>query len=782
MSDLLQILVIDDSEDDRLLYQRCLKRSEGARYAVSETANGDDGLARIDEQKFACVLLDYSLPGRNGVEILKRIRAKYPFVPVVMLTGLGNEKVAVAAMQEGAQNYISKAAIDSQTLAHVIQIAIQQCDNIKLLKENAERYRAIVDTAVDAIIVADRFGKVQSINRAAETIFGYAAEEVVDRNLEFLMPDTHDGYLATHRDTGERKIIGIGREVIGLRKNGSTVALELSVAEWRDIDGQQCFTRIMRDVTQRNMQARELRKATELAQQATEIAQQARLEAESANRAKTEFLAVMSHEIRTPMTSISGFVDLLMNTGELTSKQRRYIELVKIANAALLTIVDDILDFSKVEAGRLDLESLPFSLSTLIQDAVAIVLPIASAKNLVLEHAVDRSVPGWLTGDPARLRQVLLNLLNNAIKFTEKGSITIDVCAQTSADGRERIRFSVVDTGIGIPAEQQHRLFRKFSQGDSSISRRHGGTGLGLAICKRLVELMDGEIGVLSEVDRGSTIWFTAYLPLASQPTAPPQIEFPPQEAGTRKARILVVDDLDTNREIVEAYLGDNGYSVETAGSASEAIRLLQNGRYDLVLMDIQMPVMDGVAATRCIRALSDSIKNIPIIAMTGNVLPQQVLSFLAAGMNDHVGKPIERAKLYDNVLRWLPKIEGPEVSVTLNSPHFDRPKCEEFVRALGAERAGRTAAKFLDQITEAFKSTPENTHREAHDLINCAGLLGFHSLVEACRAVGQASLEDADHQTAALEEARTAQALARETLITRILPRLRAASLRPTG
>jgi CheY-like chemotaxis protein len=198
--------------------------------------------------------------------------------------------------------------------------------------------------------------------------------------------------------------------------------------------------------------------------------------------------------------------------------------------------------------------------------------------------------------------------------------------------------------------------------------------------------------------------------------------------------------------------------------------------------MDIQMPVMDGVAATRCIRALPDSIKNIPIIAMTANVLPQQVRSFLDAGMNDHVGKPIERAKLYNNVLRWLPKIEGPEVRVALNSSHFDRPKCDEFVRAVGSERAGRIAARFLGQVTEAFKSTPENTRREAHDLINCAGQLGFHSLVEACRAVGQASLEDADHQSAALEEARKAQSMARETLVTRILPRLRASPLQPTG
>jgi PAS domain S-box-containing protein len=559
--------------------------------------------------------------------------------------------------------------------------------------ENADRYRAIMDAAIDAIVIADHLGEIQAFNHAAEDIFGYAADEAIGRNVAFLMPEAeqlgHDGYVAAFRETGIPKIIGVSREVVGRRKDGATVSLDLTIAEWRDAAGQQRFTGIMRDVTERNLQARKLRDASE-------IAQQARLEAESASRAKTEFLAVMSHEIRTPMTSISGFMDLLTHTDGLNAQQSRYIELVQTANAALLAIVNDILDFSKVEAGRMELERHPFRLAAAIDEAIAIVAPSASTKNLTLRTAIDHNVPEWLMGDDGRLRQILLNLLTNAIKFTEKGAIMIHARSETSADGRERIRFSVTDTGIGIAPDLQHRLFKKFSQADSSTNRQHGGTGLGLAICKQLVDLMDGQIGIHSDVDQGSTFWFTASLPTASAPegaSAPeaqstsetlleavgggmPTASAPETQStsetlletvGGRKPRILVVDDIETNCEIVEAYLTDNGYEVATVCCAADAIHILQSERYDVVLMDVQMPGMDGVTATKCIRALPAPIKDVPIIAMTGHVLPQQVESLLAAGMNDHVAKPIERVKLYSSVRRWIIKNEIHAGSAAVN-------------------------------------------------------------------------------------------------------------------
>ncbi len=675
----------------------------------------------------------------------------------------------------------ASAALASEPTATPRGGATREFENEKLLKENSERYLAIVDTAIDAILVVNRFGQVQSFNRAAEGIFGYSSAEVIGASVGLLIPEadqaSRDGVFSAFHRVGERKTAGPVREVEGKRKDGSTVPLELSIAEWRDIDGRPCFTGIMRDVTLRNRQAREL-------QEAIEVAQQARIEAESANLAKTEFLAVMSHEIRTPLTSISGFVDLLTHTGRLTRQQRRYIELVRTANVALLAIVNDILDFSKVEAGQVEIECRAFSLLALIHNTLAIARVAAATKSLHLEYSVDPDVPEWLMGDHARLRQVLLNLLSNAVKFTDVGSIALKVRKERATDGRERIRFSVTDTGIGIPAAQQYRLFKKFSQVDSSVNRRHGGTGLGLAICKRLVELMNGEIGVVSEIGKGSTLWFTADLPPASKPEIEPNSELTPEESDPGDARILVVDDLDTNREIVEAYLEDIGYHIDTVGSGVEAIQALGTERYDLVLMDIRMPFMDGVTATRHIRDMPHPIKDIPIIAMTGNVLPQQVRSYLDAGMNDHIGKPIERAQLYNNVRRWLPKAKGLRVQIGASSPNFDKPKFEELIDVVGVEKAKRIATRFLGDLTEAFKfeRTLAEAQQEAHALINCAGVLGLQNLVTACRAIEFVSPDDVEHGLVAMEEVRREQSAARQTLLGRLLPKLREMAVGPTG
>ena len=499
--------------------------------------------------------------------------------------------------------------------------------------QNSEWYCAIVEGSDDAIISKTLEGVITSWNPGATRIFGYPAETMIGQSITRLIPaDLIDEelHIVAELQCG-RRISHF--ETIRLAQDGRRVPVSLTVSPIHDSAGRVIgASKVARDITERKL-------AEEHTKEAVAIARHAHLEADVANRAKTEFLAVMSHEIRTPLTSIAGFANLLMNSRNLTRQQRRYIELISTANGALRTIVDDILDFSKVEAGRLELDRRGFSPTTLLHDTLEIVNVVAAAKSLRLKYTIDRGVPDWLHGDDARLRQILLNLLNNAIKFTAAGSIAVNVTKEPATDGRERIRFAVRDTGIGIPDEQQPRLFAAFSQADSSISREYGGTGLGLAICKRLVELMDGEIGIVSVAGEGSTVWFTAHLPEAVYLEPKPEDSIELAEVMEAKARILVVDDLDTNREIVEAYLDERGYQVDTAGSAMDALQMLGSATYDLILMDIQMPVMDGVAATKRIRALPRPIRDVPIIAMTGNVLPEQVKSFLEAGMNDHVGK-----------------------------------------------------------------------------------------------------------------------------------------------
>lgn len=646
-------------------------------------------------------------------------------------------------------------------------------NHAKFLQENTARYFAILDTAVDAIIVVDGHGELEAFNHAAERIFGYSAEEVIGQNIRMLMPETeqsaHDSYLQAYRETGVKKIIGIGREVRGRRKDGSIVALELSIGEWRDIDGRQCFTGIMRDVTQRNLQANELKEARD-------AAERARIEAESANRAKTEFVAVMSHEIRTPLTSISGFIDLLSRTGKLTAQQRRYIELVRTANAALSTIVDDILDFSKVEAGLIELRCKPFAPKLLIADIVAVVLPLAQTKDIAVHYDVASDVAEWLVGDHSRLRQILLNLLNNAIKFTATGSISIHVRRDDKGD-RQKIRFLVSDTGVGIALEHQHRLFKQFSQADSSISCSHGGTGLGLAICKRLVELMDGEIGVVSDAGKGTTLWFTAELPTAAPPQTDSVTDMPEPRCGAGLVKILLVDDLDTNREIVKAYLEDEGYAVAAVGNAPDAIGILQKNHFDIVLMDIQMPVMDGVTATNCIRALAKPLSDIPIIAMTGNVLPVHVQTFLASGMNDHVAKPIERAKLYSAVQRWLPseRSDRDGCSDMPREPLFNQTRFNEAVWALGIPRVQSIVERFLIQLDNSFDSDAKASAREAHDLINPAGILGFDSLVALCQAIPETGTYPSASQSMALSALKSE---VKTAVAAQLMPQMRSLTL----
>jgi PAS domain S-box-containing protein len=659
-----------------------------------------------------------------------------------------------------------------------IKLGEAQLHHGLMLRENSDRYLAIFDTAVDAIIVADKCGIIQSFNRAAETIFGYSAEEAVGRNVRLLMsePDRsgHDNCLASYRETGERKIIGIGREVVGRRKDGSIVSLDLSIAEWRDIDGQQCFTGIMRDVTVRNQQAREL-------QRATEIAEQARIEAEAANCAKTEFLATMSHEIRTPLTSINGFTDLLSRRGRLNKDQRRYIDLIRTANEALLTIVNDILDLSKVEAGQLELHSRSFSLSALIHDAVIIIQPVAAKKSLVLKWTLDRRMSEWCVGDDVRLRQILFNLLNNAVKFTEKGSISVTVCPKLAHDGEELVHFAIADTGIGIAHERQHRLFKQFSQTDGSISRRFGGTGLGLAICKRLVELMGGQIGVVSDAGKGTTIWFTARLPASTLANRAPQNGYKHEVFALNRGKILLVDDLQTNREIVGAYLEDGGYDVVPVGSGAEAISRLRKEKFDLVLMDIQMPDMDGVTATRAIREMGSPVREIPILAMTGNVLPQQIQVFIKAGMNDHVGKPIERPSLYSKLWRWLPHEGSGDPRGSSGSPHFNRNKLEDLIGHFGIAKVEHTLVMFEKELRRYFKSDLADSRREAHDLINAAGVLGFETLLECARALNDINVEN-DDILKTLTQCRETRDMVLEIIGGTILPQLIASNHRKTA
>ncbi len=475
------------------------------------------------------------------------------------------------------------------------------------------------------------------------------------------------------------------------------------------------------------------RKEAEIAlAEAKAVAEAARAEAERANRAKTDFLAAMSHEIRTPLNAVIGFTDLMLASGRLDPGNRRQAELVRSSGSALLTVVNDILDFSKVEAGAVALVERPFALPALVETCVLIVRGQADAKGLDLRLRMDPALPRWLLGDENRLRQVLFNLLNNAVKFTGAGSITLDIAPEVGIAGDERLHFRVIDTGIGIPQEKQSRLFQRFSQVDGSIQRDYGGTGLGLAICRHLVRLMGGEIGVSSVDGCGSTFWFTVRMPRASAPESVPAVASAP--VARCAGRLLLVDDSPINRELARAVLEGAGHAVVAVADGQAAVEAVRAGGFDLVLMDVQMPGMDGMTATRLIRSLPGAAARLPVIAMTANVLPDQVAAFHEAGMDDHVGKPFDRDTLCGTIERWLPAGPAPAAA------ERDAAARSAVRRLLAPSRLREVLRHLVCELDVGFDGDPAveevraRLRHRAHALSSAAAMMGFCDLAAACR------------------------------------------------
>lgn len=476
--------------------------------------------------------------------------------------------------------------------------------------------------------------------------------------------------------------------------------------------------------------------------------------ANQAERLKNSFFAMMSHEIRTPINGILGTLSLLNGT-KLDHQQKHLTSVVQTSAASLLVIVNDVLDYSKIEAGKLELEYSNYNLKDLLEGVFELIRPLAADKKLEFAYRIQESVPLSLYSDPARIRQILLNFLSNAIKFTDKGSVTLfvkDEAHYISGQRTPMLRFEVVDTGMGISDESKSHLFREFSQVDGSYSRRFAGTGLGLAICRRLTDMMKGQIGVQSEIGKGSTFWFSIPLVAASEEMAETTCDLN-SNIKHYKATLLLVEDNPTNQMIAEAFLKQGGHHVDIADNGKKAVEAVKQKNYDMVFMDIAMPEMDGLAATKAIRAMPDK-KDLPIVAMTAHAMRGDREECIAAGMNDYITKPLSRETLNQRVTMWAkpkdaaapstpdvkevhsmqasPKVTLPstvdEQSGEISDAHFN-----QLLEDLGTENVIDFSKRFYSDLQSTSQAMLDAARDEKWDLVK----LHSHSLKSSTLSFG---------------------------------------------
>ena len=516
------------------------------------------------------------------------------------------------------------------------------------LRESEARLRSLVESTQDWVWEIDQHGVYTYASQQVWDLLGYEPEEVIGRTpFDFMSPEE-----ARRVQKELSEFVGNAAPIRRMEKttrhkDGREVVLESSgVALFDSHGGFRGLRGIDRDITSRKQAERELHAAKEAA--------------EAANRAKSQFLANMSHEIRTPMNGILGMTEMALET-DLTSDQREYLEMAKTSAEALLAVLDDILDFSKIEAGKLEMESIDFNLREAVDLVVKTLAVRASEKDLELQVRVDPGVPVRVAGDPGRLRQVLLNLISNAIKFTERGGVTVAVGCESDRCEGAWLSFRVSDTGLGIPPEKQAAIFSAFSQADNSTTRRFGGTGLGLSISQKLVEMMGGRITVESAVGKGSTFHFTARFgrPVSREPAPSgdcPDLKGLPVSglnatSGQCSRDILLVEDNPVNQALAVRLLQKKGHRVEVAANGREALQKFKSGHFDLVLMDVQMPEMDGFETTAAIRDLEKATGgHMPIIAMTAHAMKGDRERCLAAGMDGYVAKPVRPAQLFEAI------------------------------------------------------------------------------------------------------------------------------------
>ncbi len=564
------------------------------------------------------------------------------------------------------------------------------------LRTSEERMRATVDTAMDCIVSINAHGEIVQFNPAAEQTFGYSKEEVLGKEMaEMIVPEK---YRDAHRDgmkrfwaTGEGPVLNNRIEIEAQRADGFVFPIELAISVSDEADGP-IFVAYIRDITERRRAEVELTEAKE--------------NAEVANQAKSQFLATMSHEIRTPINGALGALGLLSDTN-LDDEQRQFVVTGKLAAEGLLDIINDILDFSKMEAGKFDFESEPFDIVDLAETVTDVVGPKAQEKGISVDAAIATGTPQYLKGDAGRLRQILLNLVGNAVKFTDEGGIMIIAEAVSETSEQAVIRFEISDTGIGIAPENHNQLFAEFTTLTPAYTQKFGGTGLGLAISRNLVEMMGGEIDFTSELGKGSKFWFTVTLPKLRDDE---MVSFEADAAKAADAltrelsgHVLLAEDNPANQIVAKTILEKAGLEVEVAANGLEAVEAAKRRTFDLILMDVGMPEMDGIEATAEIRKLAPSSAETPIVAMTTHVMRGDRENLLSQGLDDYLPKPATKPQILEMVGKWLRNAPAPSQKADVDRTEQDPGGDDVIDRTVLVQLGEDTDPSMLPEVIETF-------------------------------------------------------------------------------
>jgi PAS domain S-box-containing protein len=588
-------------------------------------------------------VVDYSLKDGTGMELLELLADR---APVIFVTGQGNQKVAVEAMKAGVYDYLIKDAERNylQLLPVTIDNAIahrKAQERLRELEREKQRLLWMVSKTENAMAIASRDGRIEWVNEGFERLSGWQADEVIGSFGDMLLDDSISGLNpeSEHYRSMIASKTSVQYESLNFHKDGKGYWVLTTLTPIFGSDGEvEHIIAIDSNITDRKKAEDELLKA--------------KLHAESLARTKQEFLANLSHEIRTPMNAIVGIVQLLADS-ELNSEQREYLRSIEFASDNLLNIINDVLDLSKLEAGQVVYERIPFNVKEVVTRTADIFRLKAQEKGLLLEVSHDDEIPATVNGDPTRLNQILANLISNALKFTESGSVNVSKRLLKDTGAGVVLEFEVSDTGIGIALENQRKIFESFGQADSDTTRKFGGTGLGLTIIKRLAEDMDGSVGLKSALGQGSV--FTVTLPFTLEEAS--AVRKDGQEQPTADLALLsgthglIAEDNELNRMVATRFLEAAGIVVACAVNGLEAVQMAADKDYDFILMDIQMPEMDGYEAARRIRS---SGSRVPIIAMTAHAFSGEREKCIAAGMDSYLTKPVRRELLHSRIAELI--------------------------------------------------------------------------------------------------------------------------------